>query len=101
MLPRTARLSGLAMSSYWLRFRLRLTDWTPFTGMCFYFLAISSMRPSAEVFLASSSRESFNPSPNLIDYAMVKAALVVFTQALATEVGPSQSPQEPSPHEWP
>lgn len=35
----------------------------------------------------TSSIQAFNPSPNLIDYAMTKAAQVAFTKALAQEVG--------------
>jgi len=37
--------------------------------------------------ITTSSIQAFNPSPNLIDYAMTKAALVAFTKALASELG--------------
>ncbi|WP_427870364.1 SDR family oxidoreductase [Leucobacter luti] len=42
--------------------------------------------PGASV-IVTASIQSFNPSPDLIDYAMTKAALVAFVQALAVEQG--------------
>lgn len=38
--------------------------------------------------IVTSSIQAFNPSPQLIDYAMTKAAQVAFTKALAEELGP-------------
>lgn len=38
--------------------------------------------------IVTSSIQAFNPSPELIDYAMTKAAQVAFTKALAQELGP-------------
>jgi len=37
--------------------------------------------------ITTSSIQAFNPSPELIDYAMTKAAQVAFTKALAAELG--------------
>jgi NAD(P)-dependent dehydrogenase (short-subunit alcohol dehydrogenase family) len=37
--------------------------------------------------ITTSSIQAFNPSPQLIDYAMTKAAQVAFTKALAQELG--------------
>ena len=49
--------------------------------------AIPLLKPGASI-ITTSSIQAFNPSPNLIDYAMTKAALVAFTKALAQELGP-------------
>lgn len=49
--------------------------------------ALPHLRPGSSI-ITTSSIQAFNPSPNLIDYAMTKAALVAFTQALAIDVGP-------------
>ena len=38
--------------------------------------------------IVTSSIQAFNPSPELIDYAMTKAAQVAFVKALAQELGP-------------
>ena len=38
--------------------------------------------------IITSSIQAFNPSPELTDYAMTKAAQVAFTKALAQELGP-------------
>ena len=38
--------------------------------------------------ITTASIQAFNPSPELIDYAMTKAAQVAFTKALAQELGP-------------
>lgn len=38
--------------------------------------------------ISTTSIQAFNPSPELIDYAMTKAAQVAFTKALAEELGP-------------
>jgi hypothetical protein len=40
------------------------------------------------VIITTSSIQAFHPSPELIDYAMTKAAQVAFTKALAQELGP-------------
>jgi NAD(P)-dependent dehydrogenase (short-subunit alcohol dehydrogenase family) len=37
--------------------------------------------------ITTSSIQAFNPSPELIDYAMTKAAQVAFTKALAQQLG--------------
>ena len=37
--------------------------------------------------IVTASIQSFNPGPDLLDYAMTKAALVAFTKALAVEQG--------------
>lgn len=44
------------------------------------------LEPGASV-IVTASIQSFNPSPDLLDYAMTKAALVAFTRALAEEQG--------------
>ena len=38
--------------------------------------------------ITTTSIQAFTPSPQLIDYAMTKAALVAFTKALAEELSP-------------
>lgn len=48
--------------------------------------AIPHLRPGASI-ITTSSIQAFNPSPQLIDYAMTKAAHVAFTQALAQQLG--------------
>lgn len=48
--------------------------------------ALPHLHPGASI-ITTSSIQAFNPSPNLIDYAMTKAALVAFTKALALQVG--------------
>jgi len=49
--------------------------------------AVPHLAPGASI-IVTSSIQAFNPSPQLIDYAMTKAALVAFTKALAQELGP-------------
>ena len=49
--------------------------------------AIPYLGPGASI-IVTSSIQAFNPSPELIDYAMTKAAQVAFTKALAEELGP-------------
>lgn len=49
--------------------------------------AIPHLESGASI-IVTSSIQAFNPSPDLIDYAMTKAALVAFTKALAQELGP-------------
>lgn len=44
------------------------------------------LQPGASV-IVSASIQSYNPSPELLDYAMTKAALVAFTKALADQQG--------------
>jgi NAD(P)-dependent dehydrogenase (short-subunit alcohol dehydrogenase family) len=46
--------------------------------------AAPRLQPGASV-IVTASVQSYNPGPDLLDYAMTKAALVAFTQALATE----------------
>lgn len=48
--------------------------------------AAPHLEPGASV-IVTASIQSANPSPDLLDYAMTKAALVAFTRALATEQG--------------
>jgi len=49
--------------------------------------AIPHLKPGSSI-LSTSSIQASSPSPALIDYAMTKAALVAFTQALAQQLGP-------------
>jgi NAD(P)-dependent dehydrogenase (short-subunit alcohol dehydrogenase family) len=49
--------------------------------------AVPRMAPGSSI-IVTSSIQAFNPSPELIDYAMTKAAQVAFTKALAQELGP-------------
>lgn len=44
------------------------------------------LQPGASI-IVTASIQAFNPSPDLLDYAMTKAALVAFTKALAEEQG--------------
>jgi len=44
--------------------------------------------PRGASILVTASIQAFDPSPGLIDYAMTKAALVAFVEALAEELGP-------------
>ncbi|WP_449281280.1 SDR family oxidoreductase [Leucobacter sp.] len=48
--------------------------------------AAPHLGPGASV-VVTASIQSFNPSPDLLDYAMTKAALVAFTRALAEQQG--------------
>ncbi|WP_345751675.1 SDR family oxidoreductase [Microbacterium rhizophilus] len=48
--------------------------------------AVPHMSPGASIIVTTSIQAS-NPAPGLLDYAMTKAALVAFTQALAQELG--------------
>lgn len=48
--------------------------------------AAPHLRPGSSV-IVTASIQSFNPSPDLLDYAMTKSALVGFTRALAEEQG--------------
>jgi len=49
--------------------------------------AVPHMKAGASI-IVTASIQAFNPSPQLIDYAMTKAAQVAFTKALAQELGP-------------
>ena len=49
--------------------------------------ATPHLQPGASI-IVTASVQSFNPSPDLLDYAMTKAALVAFTKALAQQQGP-------------
>jgi NAD(P)-dependent dehydrogenase (short-subunit alcohol dehydrogenase family) len=49
--------------------------------------AIPHLQPGASI-ISTTSIQAFNPAPELIDYAMTKAAQVAFTKALAQELGP-------------
>lgn len=48
--------------------------------------AIPHLKPGSSI-ISTSSIQASSPSPELIDYAMTKAALVAFTQALAQQLG--------------
>ena len=48
--------------------------------------AIPHLKPGSSI-ITTSSIQAFDPSPNLIDYAMTKAAQVAFTKALAQQLG--------------
>jgi NAD(P)-dependent dehydrogenase (short-subunit alcohol dehydrogenase family) len=49
--------------------------------------AIPHLKPGSSI-ISTSSIQSSDPSPQLIDYAMTKAAQVAFTKALAQDLGP-------------
>jgi NAD(P)-dependent dehydrogenase (short-subunit alcohol dehydrogenase family) len=49
--------------------------------------AIPHLAPGSSI-IVTSSIQAFNPSPQLLDYAMTKAAQVAFVKALAQELGP-------------
>ncbi|UXM91487.1 SDR family oxidoreductase [Paenarthrobacter sp. JL.01a] len=49
--------------------------------------AIPYLRPGASI-IVTASIQAFNPSAQLVDYAMTKAAQVAFTKAMAQELGP-------------
>lgn len=50
--------------------------------------ALPAMRPGSSV-IVTASIQAFDPSAQLLDYAMTKAALVAFVQGLAAQQGPS------------
>lgn len=45
--------------------------------------------PAGSSVIVTTSIQGFSPSPGLLDYAMTKAALVAFVQALAEQQGPN------------
>jgi NAD(P)-dependent dehydrogenase (short-subunit alcohol dehydrogenase family) len=49
--------------------------------------AVPFLSPGSSI-IVTSSIQAFEPSPQLIDYAMTKAAQVAFVKALAQELGP-------------
>ncbi|BCW60764.1 SDR family oxidoreductase [Arthrobacter sp. StoSoilB20] len=49
--------------------------------------AIPHLRPGASI-IVTASIQAFNPSAQLVDYAMTKAAQLAFTKAMAEELGP-------------
>lgn len=48
--------------------------------------AVPQLRPGASI-IVTTSIQAEEPSPGLLDYAMTKAALVAYVEALATELG--------------
>jgi NAD(P)-dependent dehydrogenase (short-subunit alcohol dehydrogenase family) len=48
--------------------------------------AIPHLKPGSSI-ITTSSIQAFQPSPELVDYAMTKAAQVAFTRALADQLG--------------
>jgi len=46
------------------------------------------LMPAGSSIIVTTSIQGFAPSPGLLDYAMTKAALVAFVQALASQQGP-------------
>lgn len=48
--------------------------------------AIPHLKPGSSI-ITTASIQAFDPSPQLIDYAMTKAAQVAFTKALAAQLG--------------
>jgi NAD(P)-dependent dehydrogenase (short-subunit alcohol dehydrogenase family) len=48
--------------------------------------AIPHLKPGSSI-ITTSSIQAFNPSPQLFDYAMTKAAQVAFTKAMAQDLG--------------
>ncbi len=48
--------------------------------------AVPHLKPGASI-ITTSSIQAFNPSPQLFDYAMTKAAQVAFTKAMAQQLG--------------
>jgi NAD(P)-dependent dehydrogenase (short-subunit alcohol dehydrogenase family) len=49
--------------------------------------AVPFLKPGSSI-IVTSSIQAFEPSPQLLDYAMTKAAQVAFVKALAQELGP-------------
>lgn len=49
--------------------------------------AVPHLQAGASI-ITTASIQAFDPSPELIDYAMTKAAQIAFTKALAQELGP-------------
>ncbi|WP_430592026.1 SDR family oxidoreductase [Humidisolicoccus flavus] len=49
--------------------------------------AVPHLKPGSSI-IVTSSVQATHPSPNLVDYAMTKAAGAAFTKALAEELGP-------------
>ncbi|TPX04731.1 SDR family oxidoreductase, partial [Schumannella luteola] len=65
----------------------RVVDTNLFAPLWIARAAIPHLEPGSSI-ITTSSIQAFHPSPKLIDYAMTKAAQVVFTRALAQELGP-------------
>ncbi|MEE1787088.1 SDR family oxidoreductase [Streptomyces sp. SP17BM10] len=49
--------------------------------------ALPRLHPGAAI-INTASVQAYKPSPHLLDYAMTKAAIVAFTQGLATQLAP-------------
>ncbi|MGN6550032.1 MAG: SDR family oxidoreductase [Pararhizobium sp.] len=49
--------------------------------------ALPHMRPGATI-IQTTSEQAYDPSENLVDYAMTKAAMMNFTKSMAKQLGP-------------
>ncbi|WP_338661928.1 SDR family oxidoreductase [Pararoseomonas sp. SCSIO 73927] len=49
--------------------------------------ALPHLRPGASI-IQTTSEQAYDPSANLVDYAMTKAAMMSFTKSLAKQLGP-------------
>jgi len=64
----------------------RVFDTNLFAPLWLTRAALPHLGPGASI-ITTSSIQAFNPSPQLFDYAMTKAAQVAFTKALAQQLG--------------
>jgi NAD(P)-dependent dehydrogenase (short-subunit alcohol dehydrogenase family) len=65
----------------------RVFETNLYAGIWIARAAIPHLGPGSSI-ISTTSIQAFNPSPQLIDYAMTKAAQVAFTKALAEQLGP-------------
>jgi NAD(P)-dependent dehydrogenase (short-subunit alcohol dehydrogenase family) len=64
-------------------------DWTFKTNVYAMFWIVKAALPhmgAGSSIIATASVQAYDPSPNLLDYAQTKAAIVAFTKALAKQV---------------